>query len=283
MPRMVLAVLLCKVQRLFLKSWIIGKFGEVSHNPVLQDVRFTAGRPRHSIVRMWAPGLEGFMRRPLVVAVLILIAGAATVFAQSAPSANPSEGLGLLNQAAQRYTDAKAYYLESVEERTSSTEYSHSWQKTVITAAETPENRFHFEGHSGSGSGLKIADGKTVWTYRVDEHRYTDGNVERREPQEEFGRTDEIFQVSAAPSGCQSHSQWSRGLLRCCARPKLRPETRHPRLHVREDNLDRQGPPDICEDGRARPHLHFERRRPYSDGRGDNHHLHDHRTERSTA
>ena len=49
------------------------------------------------------------MKRPLVAAVLILIAGA-----------------------------------DSVEERTSSTEYSQSWQKTVITAAETPENRFHF-------------------------------------------------------------------------------------------------------------------------------------------
>jgi outer membrane lipoprotein-sorting protein len=99
--------------------------------------------------------------------------GAAAVFAQSAPSPSTSEGLELLNQAAQRYTDAKSYYIESVEERTSSTEYSHSWQKTVITAAETPENRFHFEGHSSSGSGLKIADGKTVWTYRADEHRYT--------------------------------------------------------------------------------------------------------------
>jgi hypothetical protein len=48
------------------------------------------------------------MRRPLVAEVLILIAGAATAFAQSALSANPSEGLGLLNEAAQRYTDAKS-------------------------------------------------------------------------------------------------------------------------------------------------------------------------------
>lgn len=122
---------------------------------------------------MIAPGLEGSMSRPLVAAVLTLISGATTAFAQSALSANPSEGLGLLNEAAQRYTDAKSYYIELVEERTSSTEYSHSWQKTVITAAETPENRFHFEGHSNSDSGLQIADGKTVWTYRADEHRFT--------------------------------------------------------------------------------------------------------------
>jgi thiol-disulfide isomerase/thioredoxin len=113
------------------------------------------------------------MRRPLFVVAVLTMIGAAAVFAQSAPSPSISEGLELLNQAAQRYTDAKSYYIESVEERTSSTEYSHSWQKTVITATETPENRFHFESHSSYGSGLKIADGKTVWTYHADEHRYT--------------------------------------------------------------------------------------------------------------
>jgi thiol-disulfide isomerase/thioredoxin len=113
------------------------------------------------------------MRRPLFVIAVLTMIGVAAVFAQSAPSPSTSEGLELLNQAAQRYADAKSYYIESVEERTSSNELSHSWQKTVITAAETPENRFHFEGHSSHGSGLKIADGKMVWTYRADEHRYT--------------------------------------------------------------------------------------------------------------
>ncbi len=113
------------------------------------------------------------MERPLFVVAVLTMIGAAAMFAQSAPSPSTSEGLELLNQAAQRYADAKSYYIESVEERTSSNEYSHSWQKTVITAAETPEKRFHFEGHSRYGSSLKIADGKTVWTYRADEHRYT--------------------------------------------------------------------------------------------------------------
>jgi outer membrane lipoprotein-sorting protein len=113
------------------------------------------------------------MRRPLCVVAVMTMIGVAPVFAQSAPSPSTSEGPELLNQAARRYTDVKSYYIESVEERTSSTEYSHSWQKTVITAAETPENRFHFEGHSSGGSSFKIADGKTVWTYRAEEHRYT--------------------------------------------------------------------------------------------------------------
>jgi thiol-disulfide isomerase/thioredoxin len=113
------------------------------------------------------------MRCPRFIVALLPLIGAATAFSQSVPSANSSEGLELLNQVAQRYTDAKSYYLESVEERTSTTEYSRSWQKTLITAAETPGNRFHFEGHSSGGSAMKVADGKTVWTYRADEHRYT--------------------------------------------------------------------------------------------------------------
>jgi thiol-disulfide isomerase/thioredoxin len=113
------------------------------------------------------------MRRPLFVVAVLTMIGVAPVFAQSGPSPSTSEGLELLNQAAQRYTDAKSYYIESVEERTSTTEYSHSWQKTLVTAAETPGNRFHFEGHSSSGSAMKVADGKAVWTYRTDEHRYT--------------------------------------------------------------------------------------------------------------
>jgi hypothetical protein len=64
----------------------------------------------------------GFMERPLFVVAVLTMIGAAAVFAQSAPSPSTSEGLELLNHAAQRYADAKSYYIESVEERTSSTE-----------------------------------------------------------------------------------------------------------------------------------------------------------------
>ncbi len=143
------------------------------------------------------------MRRPgFIIALLLLVVGAATAFSQSMPSANPSEGLELLNQVAQRYSDAKSYYLESVEERASTTEYAHYWQKTILTAAETPGNRFHFEGHSGSGSAMKVSDGKTVWTYRADEHRYT------AKPQS--------IGVSTQPtiSGMSENAMWSAKNLR---------------------------------------------------------------------
>ena len=112
------------------------------------------------------------MRRLLLVSVLAVIGGVAA-FAQSAPSANSSDGLELLKKVAQQYADANSYSIESVEERTSSGEYDHSWQKTILTAAEAPGNRLYYEGHSNTGSAMRVADGKNVWTYRVDEHRYT--------------------------------------------------------------------------------------------------------------
>jgi thiol-disulfide isomerase/thioredoxin len=113
------------------------------------------------------------MRRQLLVFAMLTIIGAAAAFAQTAASPTPSEGLELLQQVAHQYADAKSYYIESVEERTSSTNYSHQWDKTILIAAQSPGDRFHYEGHSGTGSAMKVADGKTVWTYRADEHRYT--------------------------------------------------------------------------------------------------------------
>jgi thiol-disulfide isomerase/thioredoxin len=93
--------------------------------------------------------------------------------AQTAPSTPPSEGLDLLQRVAQRYGDAKSYDIELVEEQTSSREYGHSWSKKVLVAAEAPGDRSYYEGLSGSGSAIQVTDGKTVWRYRLDEHRYT--------------------------------------------------------------------------------------------------------------
>ncbi|WP_051979612.1 TlpA disulfide reductase family protein [Edaphobacter aggregans] len=113
------------------------------------------------------------MRRPLFVVAVLTMVAATAAFAQPTPSPGPSEGLELLKRVAQHYAEAKSYYIEVAEENTSSTEYNHSWQKTVLTAAAAPGNRFHFEGHTNGSSAMKVADGKTVWIYRLDEHRYT--------------------------------------------------------------------------------------------------------------
>jgi thiol-disulfide isomerase/thioredoxin len=85
----------------------------------------------------------------------------------------PADGLELLKRVAQHYVDAKSYHIECVEERSSHNEFHHDWQKSVMSAAEAPGNRFHYEGRSFEGSALRIGNGKTVWTYHVNGHRYT--------------------------------------------------------------------------------------------------------------
>ena len=113
------------------------------------------------------------MRRQILTYAALTSIGTASVFAQNMAAGTSLSGLELLQRVATQYADAKSYDIESVEERTSSNDLSHDWQKTILTAALAPGGRFHYEGHSSSGSAMKVADGKMVWIYRVDEHRYT--------------------------------------------------------------------------------------------------------------
>lgn len=113
------------------------------------------------------------MRPQVLTYAVLTFIGTAPVFAQNLAAGTPLSGLELLKQVTTHYADAKSYDIESVEERTSSNALSHDWQKTILTAALAPGGRFHYEGHSSFGSAMKVADGKMVWIYRVDEHRYT--------------------------------------------------------------------------------------------------------------
>ncbi len=113
------------------------------------------------------------MKRQSGIAFALVLFGAATVFGQSLPSAAPLDGLNLLQRVAQHYLDAKSYRIEGVEEQTFENEYERSWHKTVFLAAEASGNRYRYEGHSSEGGGLRVADGKTVWTYHIIDHRYT--------------------------------------------------------------------------------------------------------------
>ena len=108
--------------------------------------------------------------------ILFFAVLASTVaFGQSVPSqsSSSSKGLELLAQVCRRYGDAKSYYIESVEERTSVREFSRSWEKTILIAAASPENRYHYEGRSGVSDSLRVSDGQTIWTYHGADHRYT--------------------------------------------------------------------------------------------------------------
>jgi thiol-disulfide isomerase/thioredoxin len=116
------------------------------------------------------------MKGWLLASFALVMMSAAFAFAQStteAPSTPSSNGLDLLLRVAQHYADARSYYIESVEERTITREYGRSWSKTILVAAQASGDRSYYEGRTDTGSSIKVEDGKTVWRYRVDEHRYT--------------------------------------------------------------------------------------------------------------
>jgi thiol-disulfide isomerase/thioredoxin/outer membrane lipoprotein-sorting protein len=95
-------------------------------------------------------------------------------FAQATPSTpGNSKGLDLLNQVCNKYRNAKSYYIESAEERTTTSELRRSWQKTILLAAGGPEKQYHYEGRTDHSNAVRESDGNTVWTYHVGDQRYT--------------------------------------------------------------------------------------------------------------
>lgn len=112
------------------------------------------------------------MKRPLLAVAVLGAIGYVMAFGQSAPPAPSPSGLNLLKRVAAHYTNTKSYYIEKQTEGETSGRYFRQWLKSEFIAAEAPQNRFYYEGHSAAGNGIKVADGNTVWTYRPDEHRY---------------------------------------------------------------------------------------------------------------
>ena len=108
--------------------------------------------------------------------VLLLV----SVLPQMASDAHRSDALALLTEVSQKYADAKSYHIEAVEERISSGELQHSWQKTLFTAILAPGNRYRYGGRSGYAAAVIVSDGTTQWVYHLNEHRYTQSSRLRR-------------------------------------------------------------------------------------------------------
>ena len=83
----------------------------------------------------------------------------------------PPDGLAILQAMSSHYAAAKSWYIDATEERTTWNEYSRTWTKTVMIGAVSG-NRYHFEGHSQTGSALHISDGTTAWDVHPEEHAY---------------------------------------------------------------------------------------------------------------
>ena len=108
-----------------------------------------------------------FRTLPIVFAVCMYALG-------DAPDPKtPLDGLQILQRVAQHYSNSGSYDLAEVEERTTTTEHSRTWQETILSAAGTSDGHSRFEGDGESGDAVRVSDGKTTWTFRKTENRYT--------------------------------------------------------------------------------------------------------------
>jgi thiol-disulfide isomerase/thioredoxin len=118
----------------------------------------------------------------LSYSLLLLTAVSVVGVAQTAPTANTKpDAATLLQQISKKYAAAKYYHIEAIVERETSGDLSRNWEKSVYTAAVSPGNRYHYEGHTQFGWRLKVSDGKTEINYNADYHEYT------RQPAPESG------------------------------------------------------------------------------------------------
>lgn len=90
---------------------------------------------------------------------------------QSGPTG--PDALTLLRQAGQRYTAAKSFHIEAVQEQVLNAELKREWQKSYFGAVVGAEHRYRYSAHSASGTSLLVSDGKAEWLYHPDEGLYT--------------------------------------------------------------------------------------------------------------
>lgn len=179
-------------------------------------------------------------------------------FPPSVPISASADGLEVLKRVAQHYRDAKSYHIQSVEEQTHQSEFDHSWQKSILTAAVAPGNRYHYEVRSFQGGALPVSDSKNVWTYHVDDNPYTQKAISEqpagsKSPQmteyplasaerlrEEYGDLAKRLKSATRIGDANLTSNRPRDLLFWGSRSERRHDARKSRVFLRENALDRE-------------------------------------------
>ncbi len=78
-----------------------------------------------------------------------------------------------LDGVLKRYSAAKTYHIEMVEETQLNSELRRSWERRSVTAVVLPDKRYRFEGQSDMGRGVQISDGVSEWFYLPQIGQYT--------------------------------------------------------------------------------------------------------------
>jgi thiol-disulfide isomerase/thioredoxin len=80
----------------------------------------------------------------------------------AAPATRPDPA-SLVQEVKEKYAKAKYYNVEAIKESELRSELYRQWDKSILSAAITPGNRYRFEGHNNPGWITKVSDGRSEW------------------------------------------------------------------------------------------------------------------------
>jgi cytochrome c biogenesis protein CcmG/thiol:disulfide interchange protein DsbE len=108
----------------------------------------------------------GFLLLPVALS-------SATVGQTQPKDSSKPDPAALLKEVKDKYTQAKSYNIEAIEEFEFRDDLSHQWDKSFFNAAVASGNRYRFEGRASHGWTTKISDGRTEWIFDRDADMYT--------------------------------------------------------------------------------------------------------------
>jgi thiol-disulfide isomerase/thioredoxin len=120
--------------------------------------------------------------RLLLFAAIASFHASLSIAAEDAGS--PPNAAKLLDEAKQRYADAKYFHVEVTEEQSGKGEYFRSWSKTVTTAVMAPGNRYRFEVRASRRWWLQVSDGHSEWILRPGVQEYMKQDTPQAGPTE---------------------------------------------------------------------------------------------------
>lgn len=96
---------------------------------------------------------------------------------QNAPQGDDDrdDAYTFLDRVLKRYSDAKTYHIELVEESNVTSVLKRSWERRGMAAVVLPDRRYRFEAHSETGFDVQISDGVSEWIYVQQTGQYTKG------------------------------------------------------------------------------------------------------------
>jgi outer membrane lipoprotein-sorting protein len=100
------------------------------------------------------------------------VAGTQEVSSSGNTAQMPSDALKFLNQVFDRYGQASAYHIETLENHEISGPFRRSWDRSITTAIAAPDNQYHFEVRAEEVWLVQVSDGKTEWLYQPELHQY---------------------------------------------------------------------------------------------------------------